>query len=332
MSKIYCVFCGTENEIENKKCKKCKKELNPTENLWKDYFVNHIKDELKDKTEDKLSSIITNYITSHLYGIVFSIMFVATAVTGVVSINKNNYIEEVDKNPLEITELSLEDETVVNLLDFLRLNEDGKFKNGFYEDKKVTYEDIIEKNAMAYYYNRIESKEIKFSSCIDAKKYPNIYDLCQEDSSWVVGEYALHYELFEAKLLEEAYKKTYGEDKIFEKNDFDVYTALTCNYYENLDEYICHTRPTGWYNDEAEATKTIKAEKVNDWLEIYDYYVYGGYDGTYKDYKKTQKISDKLVWDNNDLIEKGTIYKHLFKLNKDGEYYWYSSEPIDKID
>lgn len=336
MKKKYCVFCGTKNDIKNETCSKCKNSLNPKDHLWKDYFKSHIKDNLKDKVEDKISSIITNYITSHLYGIVFSILFIATVTTGVVAVVKENkqsdYIKIVEKSPIEITELALDDALVEELNGFLILNQERFFNTGFYDGKKMTYNDLQEKNAMVYQQNRIEGHAVTFHSCEEAKKYPNIYEVCQKDSSWVVGEDASYYRFFSYDDFNTLYKKMFGNDKNAEKISFNIYYNTQCDFYENLDEYLCYNLPAGWYAEEAEFTKLIKVQKVNDWIEYYDIYVYGGYDGTYKDLKKKEKISNILIWDDNSLVEKGQIYKHIFKDNGNGEYYWVSSEPVNNVD
>jgi len=52
--KIYCVYCGIENNSEARYCKKCKKKLNPKENLLKDYLFEHTKDQLKGNLEDSV--------------------------------------------------------------------------------------------------------------------------------------------------------------------------------------------------------------------------------------------------------------------------------------
>ncbi len=102
MKKIYCVFCGHENEEKYTKCQKCNKSLNPSENLWKDYLYNHIKDDLKDNVTDKVFSLVTNFIKSNLYGVIMTVLVLSTATVGIVNIPKNNntskYIKEVTVN------------------------------------------------------------------------------------------------------------------------------------------------------------------------------------------------------------------------------------------
>lgn len=332
--KIYCVFCGTENDSKKETCKNCHQTLTPEDHLWKDYFKGHIKDKLKDKVEDKTSSIITNYIISHLYGIAFSILFVATAVTGIVSITKKDYpyIKEVNRSPLEVVELSLDDELVQRLNKLLSLNEQRYFDSGFHEGVKLTYDNLKHKEGITYYYEKVNGQNITFSTCEEAKKYPDIYKLCQDDPSWVIGEESLGYYLFDYKNFETVYKNMYGNDKTLEKGDFQAEKVTECHYYEDLDQYICYSQPHGWFGDAGEFNKLIKAEKINNTILLYEYFVWWTYEGTYKDIKQTEKISDEIVLDNESLIEQGQLYRHIFKENENGTYHWVSSEPINSLE
>lgn len=99
--KIYCVYCGEKNNIDDLKCKKCNKKLNPKEHLFRDYLIDHIKDDLKGKTQDKILSIIKNFIISHLYGSVLTATLIFTIVTSVVVGIKenNNEIIKVTERP-----------------------------------------------------------------------------------------------------------------------------------------------------------------------------------------------------------------------------------------
>ena len=81
--KIYCVFCGTENDYEAEYCLKCKKTLHPKNSLFKDFLYEHIKDDLKDKVKDNIFSYLKNYLISNLYGTAMSIAIIFTAVVTV---------------------------------------------------------------------------------------------------------------------------------------------------------------------------------------------------------------------------------------------------------
>ena len=57
MKKKYCIFCGEEIKEETKKCKKCKKSINPKCLLLKEYIGDHLKDDIKCNIE-----VVANYL------------------------------------------------------------------------------------------------------------------------------------------------------------------------------------------------------------------------------------------------------------------------------
>lgn len=87
---IYCVFCGTENKSTDENCKKCKKDLHPKNEPFKDFLYRHIKDDLKGKVEDNIFSYLKNYIISHLYGMTMTMSIIFTVVT-VILVPKSSY-------------------------------------------------------------------------------------------------------------------------------------------------------------------------------------------------------------------------------------------------
>lgn len=96
----YCVFCGTKNKIENKKCIKCQKKLNPKDRPLLDYMKSKIKDNLKGNIEDNIIDIITKYIKSHLYGFIMTCSIIITSTCIITNVVENNYIENVIEKPL----------------------------------------------------------------------------------------------------------------------------------------------------------------------------------------------------------------------------------------
>lgn len=98
-NQIYCIHCGTENKLDNKKCIKCHKKLNPKDRPLLNYLKSKITDELKGNIEDNIISIITNYIKSHLYGFILTCSVIASATCVIVNTIDNNYIEKVTEKP-----------------------------------------------------------------------------------------------------------------------------------------------------------------------------------------------------------------------------------------
>jgi len=98
--KIYCVYCGEKNTVKDIKCKKCKKKLDPKENMVLDYIKDHLKDDIKGNIQDSIISVIKKFIISHLYGIVLTATLIFTVVSAIVTnINENSGIVEVNEKP-----------------------------------------------------------------------------------------------------------------------------------------------------------------------------------------------------------------------------------------
>lgn len=98
-NKIYCVFCGTENSVKDKRCKKCYRKLNPKERPIFDYIKSKVSDKYSGDLKDNVTSIIINFIKSHLYGTIFTCSVIISAVSIVVNANVNNY-EKVKEKPV----------------------------------------------------------------------------------------------------------------------------------------------------------------------------------------------------------------------------------------
>lgn len=340
MKKIYCVFCGEENSPRKKSCSKCGKDLNPKEHLWRDYFLNHVKDDLKGKTTDKLSSLVISYIKSNLYGIVFSATLITSTILGVSWVIDNNpsYITKTDKNPMdsvEVSSLDLESELVKKLYSYNKINYDRFLDKSFYENQLIRYDDFDDSQRimMAAIYNLkgiVQSEKMQVSSCDDIKDYKEVYDFCVGYPEWVIE--AADNNVVELSVLESAYKELFGSDKKMPRIGFNLYYSRQCSYSKKRNNYLCTNLPAGFNSGTYEETKLAKAIKINKSIILYDYYVFYSMSdpgfGVYKDNKLEVKLSDK--WDES-ILEKGQIYMHIYKQDKDGNYYWYSSEAVSKI-
>ena len=95
--------------------------------------------------------------------------------------------------------------------------------------------------------------------------------------------------------------------------------------------------------------QSVKAVKSNDEIILYDTYVIGIMDDNigetqyfnfYGDEDFINKIKslevivtdDGFLYDKNELAKFKQTYKHTYKKNKSGEYYWVSSEPVNSVD
>lgn len=93
-SKIYCTFCGEENNKEDLACKKCHRFLKRKDHPLIDYMEDKIKDEFTGGVKNTAFSIINNYIKSHLYGFVLTLSIIASTTTVIV----NNRIQNDEVN------------------------------------------------------------------------------------------------------------------------------------------------------------------------------------------------------------------------------------------
>ena len=89
--KIYCVFCGLENDAVLEICSNCKKNLHPKNHLFRDFLYDHIKDDLKGKVTDSIFSYLKNFIISHLYGTGMFLSVIFTTVVVITSSISGNY-------------------------------------------------------------------------------------------------------------------------------------------------------------------------------------------------------------------------------------------------
>ncbi len=105
-NKIYCVYCGKENVLDDNKCSSCKKLLNPKNRPFRDYMVDKLKDKVEGDIQDNIFSLIVEFIKSHLYGFVITCSIIFTAGAIVTSlIDKPSEFEIVDNRPNIISKI-----------------------------------------------------------------------------------------------------------------------------------------------------------------------------------------------------------------------------------
>lgn len=97
---IYCVYCGTGNVLEDKKCKNCKKQLDPKNRPFRDYMIDKFKDKVDGDIQDNIISLIVEFIKSNLYGVMLTCSIVFTAVAGISGgFETSNEYKSVDTKP-----------------------------------------------------------------------------------------------------------------------------------------------------------------------------------------------------------------------------------------
>ena len=104
--KVYCIYCGTENNDEDTKCRHCHKKLHPKQSNLKLFLIRHTKDKLKEKISDSLFDLIRDFLLSHLYSVLVSVLVVFSSVSVITAAvaGSPGYIEKVTTQPEALTE------------------------------------------------------------------------------------------------------------------------------------------------------------------------------------------------------------------------------------
>ena len=139
--------------------------------------------------------------------------------------------------------------------------------------------------------------------------------------------------------------KLFGTDKNLPTSHHT--SSYILQYIPKEDIYLIE-RDTSTMQAEPELVSTtiLKATKTDDTLEIYDQYIYGTWKDQntftfYTDEEKTNSIGDYQLTDNEiatnninpSILKQTKNYKHTYKLDKTtNNYYWVSSEPIEKTE
>lgn len=226
------------------------------------------------------------------------------------------------------------------------------FETSFYKDKKITYSDLSNEDKIVAVLSNISEEEAEEAT------FSEVNNILQEaNEKFIPSGWEERYEegtvkVYSSKLLEEKAKEIFGEE--FE-NDITYETLDCCGYvyYYKDGNYYAYNYDGGGLGSTTYGVSTIeKAEQQGDYIYIYDKFVYSDliiyYDeesGEYNDYTEYYKSSTKAekinAEDSDDvlyLIGEDTEYvlenysdqlyryKHTFKTDDNGNYYWVSSE------
>lgn len=214
-------------------------------------------------------------------------------------------------------------------------------ENNFYMDKLVTYDTLSDEAKLYYAYQTIKDiKDKKINSCDELKSYTfnnmNLYEYCLKDPYMLSNVEFMFNDVNKAK-LEDAYHKMYGYDKEMPLKSFTMSFTGVCLYSDVEDEYLCHNQVGGDTTFGISRTKLISADKYFDRIELYDRYVWVDLaDNNGFDYYKSRfnkeliaNVSEYNEDNDAEYLDKGALYKHVFKKDSDGNYYWYSSERVE---
>lgn len=247
--------------------------------------------------------------------------------------NKNEEPNNKKENEIE-KELDLKDTRVEKAYKIVSLNNDRMFDTGFYESKKMTYEELPYKQAFAYRYREPSIKEVKnYKSCDEIdKEYDDLGWKCIR--SGYEGFLNEGFDIIDAKELEKTYKEIFGNNRAMAREDFYTNADKGCSTFDygKKSDSFAHIQSGCGYDGGGIYTKLVKATLKGNEMALYDKHIVSSYGGgaLYKD------VDMKILLTNDpdptdDIIEKGQAYKHVFEANGDGTYHWVSSEPVDSL-
>lgn len=232
-----------------------------------------------------------------------------------------------------ITEnLDINSSLVKKIYEYVPALDNDKIQPSAYQDSKITKENLNDEYLLAYAFKNLVIPESEKESIKEGNS------VLTPDTGWYS---------FSASLLQKKVVEMYGSN--IPDRDFGIYSGEGCTYKNNGR----YTHGVGGASIENMVNlRTIKkAYQIADTIYIEDNYM----SLQENDDKEESKLyetsnSDKLIssikWgrlrNKNSLEEykaelekikseysdKMTSYKHTFKKNADGSYYWYSTEPV----
>ena len=290
----------------------------------------------KEPIKLKLSTVI----------IIFIIFILIIGAIGFFVYSQNNRIntekQETEIMENTIGEISIDDKEVQDaykrILKYNNIFDTNSFQESFYKDTKVMYDNLTDAERMVSIVQYIKDKPtstVEINSFINkSKKYDKT----------VLGENTTA-KLYSKQLLEDNTNKIFGKDS----NSISwVSRDNNCGHiYDYIDgQYYSYNYQGGGFGCPARAvSKLTKAERDNDSIYLYDEYIYiydvPNQDSSITTYyytssSKTEQIgteknSNSEESDSSILTRyegKAQNYKHTFKKDNEGNYYWYSSEPL----
>ena len=206
-----------------------------------------------------------------------------------------------------------------------------------YKDKAITKDEISNENALCMAYYNLKNDKITTETAKSTRKNKNNIKTCKVGESITLAakdeENECQYSIINKKDLNDSYKKIYGEN-IKDYSKFFISSTEAC--YIEGDTYYCGTAESYIYSLTPAATiyrllnKAVK--KINGDIVIYDYFLKESDNKCYpKNNNEENKECSKEIKSIENIDEKfvskyGNIYKHTFKKDDSGNYYWFKSE------
>lgn len=271
------------------------------------------------------------------------------------NINNNNESKDnnTDNTPKEET-LSLDDKIVTNLW--------GR-KTNFHTTNKVTYSTLSDQRKLSADLNglvrksfsNLEYKEVcAMLKNSGSASLSSIYNDCisMQGKNASSGDLVGYYDLEEVK--NNNIKFFNESSNLPKKYSYVNSTSLkiddTCGQVVlSNGTYLSYDSSCGYGGVDVLTKDTlVKAVKYGDELHIYDKFIIGVAEDSQDDYIKynfysdddiTNKVTtysfkeaDNYSIEVNEILKYMKSFKHTYKLNSDGNYYWVSSEPVSNID
>ena len=266
----------------------------------------------------------------------------------------DNLVIQLSKIPLKYNNIGINDESKI----------DGQFKESFYKDEKVSFDTLSEDEKIITVLNNVNDQDIEIVSLqsLGAKKFKAFQRYTDEEiKSWYYdlqpGE-ELHYggmninevKVYKHDVIEETALRIFGEDgkNINWKSLYSGGMGYEVEYIDG-NYYWYHYFGGGLGNCTYGYSELEKATQTNDYIYLYDKYVFytsydsdvnNGKDKCYKSSTMNNELLDiissnhngeysnaeicKNILDNNK--DRFNTYKHTFKKDVDGNYYWVSTE------
>lgn len=207
--------------------------------------------------------------------------------------SKNNFEQDTLIPKLETLDIS--SDLVQKLYNYILKKSDYE-ENLVYLDKKVTNETIDNKLKLMTVFTNLE--------------YSDIYETTTENEYGM----SITHTLFKNESVEKKAKEIFGPSVSIVHESCPIYFTEAIDYKNGI--YDCYSYQGGGITPwESSSFELKKAEQQENEIYIYDTYTH-----VHEDLENIEKTT----------TNKG-FYKHTFKKNPDGSYYWYCTEPIDEF-
>lgn len=279
-------------------------------------------------------------------------------------INLNKDVEIYQDNPTNV-EQPQEEEKVEEEKKVLDLSLDGEFVKSLYNkipmqlrgiepysDAVTKAENIQDNNKLLFVLRELE-KEYKYQVITDLTDIKPKLD----NKMQLMEDYLTEVQKFEFDVVKAKYKEIFGADKEVPLIDAETTLGYVYEYVPQDNCYYGHSYAGGGGGYFTHATKVYNCEQNEEGTEVYIYDGFVAFNSKYNNgmsdgfalytssdctdimidnVEQTYEQVERVVRYNgmtfDEIFEKYwdsvSKFKHTFKLDSAGNYYWYSSEPV----